>query len=142
MFYRLLADLILVFHFAFVLWVIVGQVLILVGLLAGWRWVRHFWFRMAHLASIGVVVVQAWCGVICPLTIWENELRHAAGEAEYPGAFVAYWVSEALFHEAEPWVFTLGYTIFAATVLAAFIFGPPRRKTKPRRRELATDGHG
>ncbi len=128
MVYRILADLILVFHFAFVLWVIIGQALIIIGLLAGWRWVRRFWFRMAHLASIGVVVVQAWMGVICPLTIWENQLRRSAGETEYPGAFVAYWVSDVLFYQAEPWVFTLCYSLFGATVVAAFIFGPPRRR--------------
>jgi len=48
----LLADVVLVVHFAFVLFVVGGLALIWIGGAAGWQWVRGFWFRAAHLAAI------------------------------------------------------------------------------------------
>ena len=129
--YRILADLILVTHFSIVMFVVVGLLLTIVGLLLGWRWARNLWFRAAHLAAIAVVVMQAWLGVMCPLTVWESELRMRAGEQAYDGGFIAHWVSRLLYYEAEPWVFTLAYTLFGAAVLATFILGPPN---SPRRK--------
>jgi len=45
----LLADIVLVVHFAFVLFVVGGLVLIWIGVVLRWAWVRNFWFRVAHL---------------------------------------------------------------------------------------------
>ena len=44
--YLALADSLLVVHFAFVAFVVVGFILILAGLWCGWKWVRNFWFRI------------------------------------------------------------------------------------------------
>ena len=77
----LLADAILVVHALFVLFVICGLFLTMAGGVLGWRWVRNGWFRGFHLAGIGVVVLQSWFGMFCPLTTWEHELRLAAGRA-------------------------------------------------------------
>ncbi|MBT8443044.1 MAG: DUF2784 domain-containing protein [Gammaproteobacteria bacterium] len=115
--FRLLADAILLVHFAFVAFVVVGFLLIVVGLIAHWKWVRNRTFRIAHLCAIGVVVAQAWLGVICPLTVWENELRRRAGQDAYAETFVQHWLHELLFYDAEPWVFTAIYTVFGAVVL-------------------------
>jgi hypothetical protein len=104
--YRVLADAILVMHFAFVAFVVVGFVLILLGLLRGWAWVRDRRFRLAHLAAIGIVIMQAWLGRICPLTIWENELRQLAGQDVYVETFVQHWLHRWMFYDATPWVFT------------------------------------
>lgn len=123
--YRLLADLVLFVHASIVAFVILGLLVILIGLGLRWRWVRNFWFRIFHLLAIAQVVGQAWCGVVCPSTIWENQLRTKAGQSTYPGGFVAYWVGEALFYQAEPWVFTTAYTVFGCLVLATFVFGRP-----------------
>ena len=66
------ADAILTLHALFVAFVVLGLCCILVGGYRGWSWVRDRWFRLAHLAAIGVVVLQSWVGVICPLTRWES----------------------------------------------------------------------
>jgi hypothetical protein len=125
--YRVLADAILVMHFAFVAFVVVGFVLILLGLLRGWAWVRDRRFRHAHLAAIGIVIMQAWLGRICPLTIWENELRRLAGQAPYVETFVQHWLHRWMFYDTAPWVFTAIYTAFGALVaLAWWLGGPPR----------------
>ena len=124
--YRLLADAILVIHFAFVVFVVLGFVLILVGLVAKWDWIHRRVFRIAHLAAIGIVVLQAWLGQICPLTIWENALRRRAGQTSYDETFIQHWLHELLFYEAEPWVFTTIYTVFGALVVVTYVFGRRR----------------
>ena len=134
--YRILADVALVIHLGIVLFVILGLLVTLAGAAWRWRWVRGFWFRLSHLAAIGVVVGQAWCGVICPLTMLENHLLQAGGREPYPRSFIAYWVGRLMYYDAPWWVVTAAYTAFGLTVLATFIFLPPRlpwRKSRPDR---------
>ena len=121
--YGVLADAILVIHFAFVVFVVVGFLLILIGLLARWSWIHNRAFRNTHLAAIGIVVLQAWFDRICPLTLWENELRRRAGASGYTDTFVEHWLHRILFYQAEPWVFTTIYTVFGAIVLLAWFLG-------------------
>lgn len=128
MIYRLMADAVLMLHVGFVLFVILGLLLTVVGGLAGWSWVRSPLFRGLHLLAIGVVVLQAWAGVVCPLTTLENLLRAKAGQASYPGSFIAYWLRAALYYQAPPWVFTTLYTSFGLLVLATWVWIRPQRK--------------
>lgn len=123
--YSILADIVLIIHAAFVGFVVLGLVVILVGLQRCWHWVRNFWFRMAHLFSIGIVVLQSWLGIICPLTIWENQLRLLGKEIAYSGSFVAYWLHKIIFYRAESWVFTVIYTLFGLLVLVTWLWGRP-----------------
>lgn len=123
---RILADLIVVLHAAFVAFVVLGLVLILLGIALRWGWVRNAWFRSLHLAAIGFVVLEAVIGMTCPLTHWEKRLRELAGQAAYPGDFIGHWAHELIFYDAEPWVFTAGYITFGLAVLAAFLLAPPR----------------
>ena len=126
--YSLLADTLLVIHFAFVVFVVFGFILILVGLLARWPWVHNRKFRITHLAAIGIVVLQAWFGQLCPLTLWENELRRRAGQSGYTETFVEHWLHEILFYQAEPWIFTTIYTCFG--VLVVLVWFLDRRHAK------------
>lgn len=122
-----LADAVLLVHALFVAFVVIGQLLVLAGLACGWRWVRNWRFRLWHLLAIGVVVLQAWAGVLCPLTILENALRLRAGEAGYSGSFITHWLHRLIFFDAAPWVFTVAYSAFGALVLATWYWGRPRR---------------
>ena len=125
---RVLADAIVVIHAAFVAFVVLGMAAILVGMALRWGWVRNAWFRVIHLAAIGVVVLESLAGVACPLTTWERALRQRAGQVAYTGDFVGYWAHRLIFFDAEPWVFTLAYVLFGAAVLFAFVLAPPRRR--------------
>ena len=125
--YSILADAILIVHFAFVVFVVFGFLLILVGLLARWSWIHNRVFRIVHLVAIAVVVLQAWFDQICPLTLWENELRRRAGESAYTETFVEHWLHKVLFYQAEPWVFTTIYTVFGGLVLLAWFMGRNNR---------------
>ncbi|MDH3584032.1 MAG: DUF2784 domain-containing protein, partial [Phycisphaerae bacterium] len=115
-----------VLHALFIAFVVVGLLLIVAGVALRWNWVRNFWFRAAHLLAIGFVVIQAWTGGVCPLTIWENDLRQLAGQETYQVGFIAHWLHKMIFYQAEPWVFNLCYTIFGGLVLATYIFARPR----------------
>jgi len=121
--YSLLADTILVIHFAFVVFVVIGFFLILAGLLAHWSWIHNRIFRIAHLVAIGVVVLQAWFGQLCPLTVWENEFRRRAGQSGYSESFIEHWLHKILFYEAEPWIFTTIYSAFGVLVVLVWFLG-------------------
>ena len=127
-----LADLVLVIHALFVAFVMLGLIAILIGWYRRWLWVRNWWFRTIHLATIGFVMAEAWLGVVCPLTVLENGLRLAAGENAYSAPFFQHWVREFLFYDFPGWVFTFAYTAFALAVLLAWLLVPPspRRKGK------------
>ncbi len=123
-----LADLTLVLHAAFILFVGGGQLLIMAGWALGWGWSRHRLFRGLHLLAIGFVVLEAWFGVSCPLTSLESEFRHLAGVAGYENGFIRHWVRHLVFYSAPAWVFTAIYTVFAGLVGATWFLYPPRRK--------------
>ena len=125
--YQALADLVLVLHAAIVLFVVGGLVLVLLGNARGWQWVNATWFRVAHLVAIAVVALQAWAGVICPLTTLESWFRVQGGSPGYTASFIEHWVQRILFYEAPAWVFTLLYSVFAAVVAATWWRYPPMR---------------
>ena len=125
-----LADLLLIVHTLLVAFVILGLVATFVGYVRNWHWVRNVWFRLAHLLVIGVVVLQAWLGVLCPLTSWEMALRAKAGEAGYEGSFIQHWLQSILYYSAPDWVFILAYTVFGALVLASWFVVRPRRRER------------
>lgn len=125
--YSFLADAVLLVHFAIVLFVVAGLLLIAVGNAVHWRWVNGWWFRTLHLLAIGIVVVESWLGIECPLTTLENWLRLQAGQGEYLGSFIQHWVHRILFYQAPPWVFALAYTVFALAVFAAWWRWPPKQ---------------
>jgi hypothetical protein len=126
--YLLAADAVLFLHVLFVVFVVVGLVMILLGSLLSWAWVRNWWFRVTHLAAIGVVVLQSWLGAICPLTKIEMLLRSKAGDATYAGSFVSHWLEAILYYRAPAWVFAACYTAFAAIVVLSWVWVPPHRR--------------
>lgn len=127
----LLADLILVLHTLFVVFVVFGLVFILLGGARGWHWVRNPWFRWLHLLAIATVVAQAWLGILCPLTTLEMRLREQGGGDIYAGSFVAHWLDKLLYYHAPGWVFMLVYTVFGLAVLISwFLVKPSSLKRK------------
>jgi hypothetical protein len=120
----LLADLILIAHFAFVSFVVGGLAVIWVGAAAGWAWVRNFWFRTAHLGAIVFVTGEALLGVWCPLTIWEDALRGVQEDK----SFIARWIHRVMFYDFPGWVFTIAYVLFALVVAASWWWIRPKKR--------------
>ena len=127
--YTLFADLILILHVGFVLFVVGGLVLIVLGNLCHWRWVNQWWFRLVHLGAITVVVAESWVGWACPLTTFEQWLRTRAGDASYSGSFIEHWLQQLLYYDAPTWVFLLIYSLFGLLVLASWWLFPPTPRT-------------
>ncbi len=128
--FRIAADLVVVLHMAYVLVVVFGLPAIGWGIARKHEWVRNIWLRGGHLAMIVIVVGEAWAGMTCPLTTWEHQLREAAGQQSYRGAFLANLVHDWLFYDAEPWVFAILYTLFGLLVVGTFVLAPPRWRAK------------
>lgn len=128
--YRLAADGVVIVHLGYVSFVVGGQLLILLGILRGWTWIRNVRFRALHLAAIVVVVAESLLEITCPLTTLEQYLRRLAGEATYHGDFIGNCVHDLLFFDCTPQVFTLIYTFFGLLVLATFLIAPPRRTNR------------
>lgn len=120
----LVADLILIVHFAFVLFVGGGLVAIWAGALSGWDWVRDLRYRIVHLAAILFVAAESLAGMWCPLTVWEDALRGRDAEK----SFIARWVHYVMFYDLPEWVFTLVYCLFTAAVIATWWWVRPRSR--------------
>ncbi len=87
MLYRILADGVMVVHFAFIMFVAVGAVL-------AWWWPTVLWAHVPALAwGVGTVVI----GFPCPLTGLENGLRRVAGDAGYTGGFVDRYIEDVIY---------------------------------------------
>jgi len=85
--YRALADLVLVVHLAFVLFVVLGGLLVL-------RWPRLAWLHVP--AAVWGVLIE-YTGWICPLTPLENSLRERGGGAGYSGGFIEDYIQPVLY---------------------------------------------
>lgn len=116
----LLADALLALHMSLVVFVVGLLPLVLLGGARGWRWVRHFGLRATHLALMVFIAAQAWLGQLCPLTVWEQDLRHLAGQGGYTESFIEHWLARLLYWDLPWWMFVAAYTGFAALVVGAW----------------------
>ncbi len=87
MIYRLLADLILIFHLCFVLFAIFGGLLVL----------RRRWIWKLHLPALVWGFLVQYFVWFCPLTTLENYFRQRGGEAGYEGGFIEHYVSAIIY---------------------------------------------
>jgi len=87
MIYSFLADLLVVIHLLFILFVIFG------GLLVLWR----KWIAFLHIPAAVWGALIEFKGWICPLTPWENQLRQAGGEAGYSGGFIEHYLIPVIY---------------------------------------------
>ncbi len=128
MFYRILADLVVAIHFAYVGYVVFGQLLILIGMLRKWGWIRNVWFRVSHALMILIVAGEAVAKVECPLTTWENRLLEASGQAANGHTFVGRILDDLMFFDVsgKPWLLPSIYYGFAGLVVLTLIAAPPR----------------
>ena len=103
MLYRVLADLVVITHLAFIIFVLFG------GLLAlRWRWAA--W---VHLPALAWGVAIEFFGWFCPLTPLENSLRRASGSAGYTGGFIEHYLLPIIY----PRELTRGLQVLLGCVL-------------------------
>jgi hypothetical protein len=122
----MLADIVLLAHAAFVIFVVGGLGAVWAGAALGRGWASNRWFRALHLAAIAFVVAESLLGYACPLTVWEDALR---GSRDATG-FVQRWVRAILYWDAPAWAFTVLYLAFGGLVAWAWFRVPPRRNER------------
>jgi hypothetical protein len=88
--YRIAADLLVLFHFAFILFVVLGGFLVFYRRMFAWL----------HFPAVIWGVLIEFSGWICPLTPWEQSLRIKAGQAGYSGGFVEHYLVSLIYPEA------------------------------------------
>jgi hypothetical protein len=105
MVYRVLADAVVITHFAFIAFVVTGPLL-------ARRRRSLVWLHLPALAwAVGIVAI----GYECPLTALENHFRRLAGERVYPGGFVDHYIENVLYPQRfTPLVLTLAAVAIAA----------------------------
>jgi hypothetical protein len=122
--YRAAADAILVAHLAFVLFVVLGALLVL-------RWPRLAWL---HIPAVVWAAFIEFSGTICPLTPLEVALRQRAGQVGYGGGFIDHYVVSLLYPEGltQNTQAMLGAVVVAINA-AIYIVAFRRRRTSPDR---------
>lgn len=128
--YSLLADVVVAVHVAYVSTVVVGLLLILLGGMLRWKWVRNIYFRLGHLLLITIVVVEAILGIVCPLTEWEYALRQKAGQSFEGGSFIGRILHNAIFLDVPQSTLSVCYCLFGLLVVLSFWLVPPQWKKR------------
>lgn len=119
--FRLLADLVVLLHGAFILFVVAGAAVV-------WRWPR-----LAPL-HLGCAAWGAWIeltGGLCPLTPLENHFRRLAGQSGYEGGFIAHYLIPLIYPsglDARTQV-VLGVAVIVINFVAYAILWRRRRRT-------------
>lgn len=82
MLYRVTADIVLVLHLVFILFAVLGGLLVL----------KRLWLAWLHLPAVAWAALIEFAGGYCPLTPLENSLRAAGGEQGYSGGFIEHYL--------------------------------------------------
>lgn len=128
MLYKIIADTILILHFLYVIFAVGGEIFLIVGGFLKWDIIRKFSFRVTHLISVVIVAIEASLGILCPLTVWENQFRLLSGQrVDSDITFIGRLFRKILFYDFPLWIFTLTYILFALAVVITFVKIPPRR---------------
>src|ERR687892_490446 len=109
MIYRLLADATVVLHFAFVLFVIGGGILV-------WRYPRLAWLHVPAALWGALIEFAGW---VCPLTPLENWLREQGGQQAYSASFVEHYLLPVLYPQSltRPVQWVLGGLVLLVNVI-------------------------
>jgi len=85
--YRFLADAVLVLHLAFIVFVVLGGLVVL----------RRPGLAWGHLPAVVWAAATEFFGIICPLTPFENRMRALGGDAGYGGGFIEQYLTACIY---------------------------------------------
>jgi len=127
-----LVNLVIVVHLAYFVFVVGGFFCILIGARLGWKWIRNPWFRIAHLLSVFIVLVEDRLAVNCTLNVLESSLRSPGGEAAQAPAEPISVLDQLLHHTISERVLdALYWTLGPLLVLLLFLVRPKFRARSP-----------
>jgi uncharacterized protein DUF2784 len=106
---RTLGDLVLAFHFVFIVFAVLGGFLVL------WK----SWIAWLHVPSVLWSAFVNLFDHVCPLTPLENRFRSLAGQAGYEGGFIQHYLAPLVYPDVMPerWGLIAGYSVLAWNAL-------------------------
>ena len=125
-------DLILIFHFCIVFFLVFGLVALPIGCLRNYSWTRNSKLRAAHLLLMGFVTLETILGLTCPLTMLENILR----QIEHQQSFVSYWLSHFIYWDLPTYFFV---ALYSACFIWSLIFWKVHPPDYPDRKQVMSD---
>jgi len=135
--YLLAAYLILLIHFVFVAFVVLGFIFIWIGYFTKQEFAKNAKFRICHILAMGIVFCESLVGMICPLTEWENYLRVKAGQDQvYETSFMQEWIHKIMFFDFSELTFVIVYALFFVVILLTFWVIPPDLRKSSERPEI------
>ena len=118
----LIADLVLALHFAIALFITLGLLLIPLGFVYSWSWIRNRRFRQIHAGLMLFVAIEAVFAITCPLTALEAQLRQTTA----PESFWTYQLNQLLYWNLPPSFFLGLYLLCSIWVIYLWWRIPPR----------------
>jgi len=119
---RVAADFVVIIHFGFIVFVVLGGLLV-------FRWPKLMWL---HLPAVAWGVVIEFAGFICPLTPLENRLRIAAGESGYSGGFIDQYLIPVVYPDGlnRPTQIALGILVVSINLVLYGVVVAKRKRNK------------
>ena len=122
---RVVADFIIIIHFGFIVFIVLGGLLV-------FRWPKLMWL---HLPAVAWGVVIELAGFICPLTPLENRLRIAAGESGYSSGFIDQYLIPVVYPDGlnRPTQIALGALVISINLVLYGVVVAKRKRNKRKR---------
>ena len=119
---RVAADFIVIIHFGFIVFIVLGGLLV-------FRWPKLMWL---HLPAVAWGVVIEFAGFICPLTPLENRLRIAAGESGYSSRFIDKYLIPVVYPDGldGPTQIALGVLVISINLVLYGVVVAKRKRNK------------
>ncbi|MEE9316123.1 MAG: DUF2784 domain-containing protein [bacterium] len=126
--YKIFADAIIVVHFLYILFMLLGFLLTGYALFFRQKFFDWWLFRLLHLLGIFYVVSLNILGKYCPLTILENELRlKYEAYSVYSGSFIIHYLERLVYPDVNPLVIQIPTVFLAIFTIVVFIIRPPKK---------------
>ena len=117
----LIADIVLVSHFAIVIFITFGFFLIPIGYKSNWAWVKNLKLRICHCGMMTFVTLESLLGITCPLTLFENNLRGVSENT----SFISYWIYQIIFWDLPSQFFIILYSVVLTWTFLLWRLFPP-----------------
>jgi len=126
--YKIFADAIIVVHFLFVLFMLLGFLLTVYTIFFRHRFFDWWLFRSLHLLGIFYVASLSILGKYCPLTLLENQLMSRyESSSVYSGSFIVHYLEKLVYPDVNPLTIQIPTIFIAIFTIVAFIVKPPKK---------------
>ena len=120
----MIADIVLMFHFAIVIFITFGIFLIPIGYKSNWLWIKNLKLRICHCGMMFFITLETLLGITCPLTSIENKLRGI----NKTRSFISYWIDEIIYWDLPSQFFIILYCSVLIWTFLLWKFFPPINK--------------